>query len=413
MKNVLLIAFHFPPVKGSSGLHRALSMAKYLRDYGWDPVVLTASPKAYENKSDDLLNEIPEKLKVIRAFALDSMRHFSFKRRYFQFSALPDRWVSWWFGGVYSGLRQIKKIKPDLLWSTYPIATSHLIGLALHKLTGIFWVADFRDSMTEENYPRDFRTRSIYRWIEKKTVNNASMIIFTTSGAADMYARRYPNISIEKWGIVENAVDETFFNQVEKMYKARQPKKNQKLKIIHSGILYPVERDPTKIFNAILQLKKSGVISAEKIEIVFRASTNEDHYRSWVKDLGINDIVFFASGIPYSEAIEEMLDADGLLLVQSSGCNHQIPAKIYEYFRSGRPILGLTDPAGNTAELLNNETGTMLARLDNEQDIINQLPEFFRYCRDNRTRAVRSVSDKYSRRVRVEQYAKILNQVVN
>lgn len=411
MKKILLIAFHFPPVKGSSGLHRALSMAKYLPDYAWQPAVLTAASRAYENTSSELLKEIPVSLPVTRAFALDATRHLSFKGRYFQWCALPDRWSSWWLGAICSWWQQIKKQKPSLLWSTYPIATAHLIGLSLHKLTGIPWVADFRDSMTEDNYPNDPKIRAIYRWIEKKTVQNATKVVFTTSGALEMYADRYPEIARGKWAVIENAVDEDFVSLIEKELKVTAVDPDRKLRFVHSGILYPSERDPTQFFKALSQLKKQKVLSSTAVEFILRASTNEEAYRKHVKQLDVDDLVFFEPAIPYAEAIREMLLADGLLIFQAGSCNHQIPAKIYEYFRSGRPILGLTDPTGNTAELLASERGTMIARLDDEENIVLKLPEFITYCREQRGNSVRAASGKYSRRTRIQQYSEIFNQM--
>ena len=410
MKKVLLIAYHFPPVKGSSGLHRTLAMARYLPEFGWQPAVLSASPRAYEHTSNELLQQVPQDLLVKRAFALDATRHLSVKGRYFQTMALPDRWSSWWLGGVASGLRMIKQFKPDLLWSTYPIATAHLIGLSLHKLTGIPWVVDFRDSMTEENYPVNQKVRSTYRWVERKAVQSAAKSVFTTPGAVDMYAARYPDIPHNRWAVIENAVDEDFVCQIETQLRSKGRQREQKLTFVHSGILYPSERDPTQFFNALSHLKKKQAISCAEVEFILRASSNEEAYSRQTEKLDIADLVFFEPAIPYAAAIEEMFKADGLLIFQASNCNHQIPAKIYEYFRSGRPILGLTDAAGNTAELLRQESGTMVAALDDEEEIVNNLFKFIQFCRECRDQSVRNVEGKYSRRKRVEQYADILNR---
>lgn len=411
VKKILLVAFHFPPIKGSSGLHRTLSLAKYLMKHSWQPAVLTASSKAYEITSDELLSEIPQDLLVKQAFALDTTRHLSFKGRYFQWWALPDRWVSWWFGAVFSAVKLIRKFKPDLLWSTYPIATSHLIGLTLYKLTKLPWIADFRDSMTEEDYPRHPLVRSVYRWIEKATVNNACKVVFTTYGALQMYSDRYPEINKNKWVVIENGVDEDFFCKIEKTIDLKQIKKNQKLKLLHSGILYPDERNPIPFFHAVKKLKKNNKISATTLEIVLRSSTNEKEYRKNIKELAIDDIVFFEPGIPYADAIEEMILADGLLIFQSSGCNHQIPAKIYEYFRCGRPILGLTDPKGNTAQLLKGEQGTLVSTMNDQNEIEEKLVQFIDYCRANQLNRVRKKSDCHSRESRVVQYVKLFNSI--
>src|SRR5262245_46074308 len=137
MNRVLMIAFHYPPLRGSSGIQRTLKFSRYLPAYGWQPLILTASSKAYAQVRYELLKCIPEKVLVQRAFALDTARHLAFRGAYLSWMALPDRWVSWWLGGVLAGLRLVRTYRPAILWSTYPIATAHLIGLTLHKLTGI------------------------------------------------------------------------------------------------------------------------------------------------------------------------------------------------------------------------------------------------------------------------------------
>ena len=127
-KRVLLIAFHFPPQAASSGIQRTLSFSKHLRNSGWEPMVLSAHPRAYAVQNPSQLASVPPGLVVERVFALDTKRHLGYKERYLELLALPDRWVSWWFGAVPAGLGLIRKHKPDVIWSTFPISTAHLIG---------------------------------------------------------------------------------------------------------------------------------------------------------------------------------------------------------------------------------------------------------------------------------------------
>ena len=151
MKTILMVVFHYPPLQGSSGIHRTLSFSRYLPEYGWQPVVLTTTPGAYPSVSSEGDARIPRGVPVARARAIDSARHLSFRGSHSELLALPDRWVSWWPSGVVKGLGLIRKYRPSLLWSTYPIATAHLIGLTLHRLSGIPWIADFRDPMTDKD----------------------------------------------------------------------------------------------------------------------------------------------------------------------------------------------------------------------------------------------------------------------
>ena len=93
-KRLLMIAYHFPPVRVSSGIQRTLKFCAYLREFGWEPLVLTVSPHAYEITSPDQLGEIPPGVVVQRAFGLDTSRHLAIRGKYLHWMAQPDRWVS-------------------------------------------------------------------------------------------------------------------------------------------------------------------------------------------------------------------------------------------------------------------------------------------------------------------------------
>jgi hypothetical protein len=103
VKRVLMIAFHYPPMRGSSGIQRALKFSQYLPEFGWQPLVLTVNPRAYESVSHDQMCEVSDHVRVARAFALDTARHLSLRGRYPGLLALPDRWISWWLGAVPRG----------------------------------------------------------------------------------------------------------------------------------------------------------------------------------------------------------------------------------------------------------------------------------------------------------------------
>ena len=104
-----MVAFHFPPLAGSSGIQRTLRFAAHLPSFGWQPTVLTAHPRAYERTSQDLMSEVAPDVVVERAFALDTRRHLSARGRYPWWLASPDRWTSWRWGAAVSGGRLIRK----------------------------------------------------------------------------------------------------------------------------------------------------------------------------------------------------------------------------------------------------------------------------------------------------------------
>lgn len=412
MKKALLIAFHFPPIRVSSGIQRTLSMARYLRENGWEPVVLSISPKAYEVVSDDQLKDIPEGVIVKRAFGRDTARFFSIAGRYPGFLALPDRWISWFPAGLLAGLKLIRREKPDVIWSTYPIATTQLIGLALARFSGLPWVADFRDSMTEDHYPVDKSRWKIYRWIEQKTIDRADKVVFTAPGALRMYRERYPDCDKSKLQVIPNGFDEEIFQAAEQKVQNKVKTEASPLRLLHSGVLYPSERDPTQFFDALGELKANGDIDTKSLNIVLRATGHDALYQPMLKERNIEDIVFLASGVDYETALSEMMNVDGLLLFQASNCNHQIPAKLYEYFRTGKPLLALTDEQGDTAQTIRDAGVETIVPLDNTIAIKDAI---LRFINDLDFRVAVSVSresaDDYSRRSLVKVYSEILSSI--
>ncbi|MDT8363057.1 MAG: glycosyltransferase [Nitrosomonas sp.] len=379
-KRVLMIAYHFPPLSGSSGIQRTLRFSQYLPDHDWEPIILSAHPRAYQQTDKSQLMDISDQVRVQRAFALDTARHLSIMGRYPRILALPDRWVSWWLGAIPAGLRLIRRYRPDIIWSTYPIATAHLIGLTLSRLTGIPWVADVRDPMVQPDYPRDPATYRVYQWIERNMMRYCAAAVFTTPGTLRDYQARFATIPATRFQLIENGYDETTFAALPSL--ARSCTGNSgKIVLLHSGIIYPSERDPTCLFEAIAALLKQGEIHSGNLSIILRASHHETHLQAMIDRYGIGGIISLAPAIPYKQALSEMLAVDGLLLLQAANCNNQIPAKLYEYLRAQRPILALTDPAGDTAQKLKTMGIDTITPLDSTKKIQQTLSHFLALLR--------------------------------
>ena len=413
MKRILMVAFHFPPLAGSSGIQRTLRFAQHLPKFDWQPMVLSASPRAYERVSQDLNADIPGGTVVRRAFALDTARHMSVAGRYFSAMARPDRWVSWRFDGVRQGMQMIRKYKPAVIWSTYPIATAHLIGAELHRRTGIPWVADFRDPMAQEGYPADPLIWEQYRQIEQLAMSQAARCVFTTPSAADHYRRLYPDAAA-RIEVIENGYDEETFTGLSNGGPVRTPEPlvPGSMTLLHSGIVYPSERDPTQLMAALRQLHDAGTIRPGKLTVRFRAAVAEDLLRQLALQYDVEAYVEVCPPFSYRDALGEMMRADGLLIMQASNCNAQIPAKLYEYLRAGRPILALTDPMGDTAWVLLKSGIQTIAALD-DSDKISQLLQRFVTEKTNISNAQGGESAIYraSRQNRTRVFAQLLNTV--
>lgn len=405
-----MIAAQYPPMKGSSGLQRVLKFSQYLPENGWQPIILTLNKKAHEFVSDEQLHEIPPSAIVECAWGLDAKRHLSIRGSYPSMAALPDRWASWWLGGVSRGIHMVRKYRPDMIWSTYPIATAHSIGNTISKWTGIPWVADFRDSMTEPGFPENPTLRGSRLKVERRAVANARAVVFTAPSARAMYAERYAELPDERWKLISNGYDEENFRSIESTASIGP---SSKIVLVHSGLLDPGDRDPSGFFEAVRILKARGEISSDTLQINLRATGFNDQYSETVTRLEIDDIIRLSDPVPYSEALREMLAADGLVLFQARCCNHQIPAKVYEYFRANRPILGLVDPEGDTGQLLREADVRHIAPLEDTQALVDTISTFSQGARAGALSGVGStVAEKYSRRNLTKDLARLFDTLL-
>lgn len=371
---VLLIAFHFPPFKGSSGLERTLAFCRNLPAQGWQPMILGAHPRAFAKTSDERLTDIPTNIRVERPFALDTVRHLSVGGRHLPWMALPDRWISWLAGAVPRGLKMIRQEHPDAIWSTYPIATGHLIGWILHRLTKLPWIADFRDPMIEynhrENYyaPRDPALRRARLRIEQRCARDAAYTVFCTPGARQIFIDRYPEFPADRALVIPNGYDEAAFSGLSTARPSSVRSPNAPLTLLHSGVLYPgPDRDPSAFLTAVRQLLNESPEWVNRLRIRFRASGFVRNYSALIANLKLQEIVELTPSVSYRMALEEMMTVDGLLIFQGYTSNPAIPAKVYEYLRAQRPILAMVDADGDTAALLNRlQVGTILPIEDAE-----------------------------------------------
>jgi len=408
-KRALLIAFHFPPQAASSGIQRTLSFSKHLGKHGWEPLVVSAHPRAYSTHNPSQLGSVPPELVVRRTFALDAKRHMGIKGRYPELLALPDRWISWWLGAVPAGLALVRAYRPQVIWSTFPIATAHLIGLTLHRLTGLPWVADFRDPMLQSSYPVSRLQRKIYQWIEYQAITRCQMAVFTTHSAMNAYRTRFPHLPAEKFTVIENGYDEDGFDLPAAAPAAAGARR---ITLLHSGVLYQTGRDPSAFFEAIARLKQAGQADADGLRVVLRAPGEIPAVAALAQKYGVQDIVEVLPPVPYREALQEMLAADGLMVFQGSQFNTQIPAKVYEYFRTRKPIIGLVDPQGETAHVLRAAGFDSLAAMDRRDAIVPVLERFIDAVRQGQAHvASEELVAASSRTHRAGQLAQVLAQV--
>ena len=407
-----MVAFHFPPFHGSSGVQRTLKFVRYLPGHEWRPIVLSAWPPAYPETSDEQLGELDRETRVYRAWGLDAARHLAVRGKYPGWLERPDRWRSWSLAGIPLGLRIVRRHHPKVLWSTYPIASAHVIAYRLHRCTRLPWVADFRDNMVDADYPAPGPKRALYERLEGVWVRAAARVILTTESARALCIERHPDVPPQKWVVIRNGYDEDNFAAVEARL-AREPRPPRgRIQLVHSGLLQPSERDPGPFFEAVARLKAEGSLDPARVAVVLRGSGHDERYRRQVEAHGIGDVVSLTPPVAHYAALAEMLTADGLLLFQGANCNHLVPAKLYEYLRAGRPILALTDAAGETAKILRDAGMQWLADMGSPLAIAGALRGFLRALEQGvNGGAAAHIGRRYSRRSQAAELAHVLNEL--
>jgi glycosyltransferase involved in cell wall biosynthesis len=267
--------------------------------------------------------------------------------------------------------------------------------------------------MVEGGYPSDASQRRAFSWIERKTVADASRCVFTTGGTLRLYAERYPLVTRRRLAIVPNGYDEGSFKAAERVHQEPTGSASRPLVLLHSGTLYPSERDPKSFFTALVALLQRGRIGSERVKIILRAPGFEQQHRRLVEDLGLQGIVLIEPPISHRDAIKEMLAADGLIVLQASNCNNQVPAKVYEYLRARRPILALTDPVGDTAGVLRSAGIRAIASLTDPGEIARVLDLFVEDIRaGTATLPDEHEIVKHSRRAQTAALADIFDDVI-
>jgi hypothetical protein len=367
MPHILIVTFDFPP-SNRVAVHRSLSNANYLMEQGWDVSVLTVKSNCYEIVDENLYYPESLKRKTYRTSALDSKK-IGFKGKYIDFLTIPDEWISWLAPGVFKGRSIIQQNRPDVIWSTCPPFTPHLIAGILSRAFNVPWVADYRDPVIEGLHGLGVIGQS---WGILKTdrfvVNSASKLTFATAESRGLYVKRYPNSDSNKFVEVSNGYYD--LPDVDKSSYSNEHPCSRIVKVLYSGSLYGA-RDPSPIFEAIMTLKAKGKINDGNFSLVFQGAGFNKAFHELVAEFDIDDIVTVEPAVGFKESIAEMKAASALLLIQGEGFNLQVPAKAYEYIAAQKPIIGLCDAKGATAKLLKKIPYAYTA--ENSDDVINVL----------------------------------------
>jgi hypothetical protein len=339
-----------------------LKWVKYLPEFGWQPIVLSARPHRADVVDPDLCEEIPVSAIVSRTDHVHPKRIEQLLRqvwtlfwrarlRFIARHIEPYKVIRWWVPDVYfcwlvpalrEGWRLVQRYEPDVLLSTAPPYTAHLIGLWLSRITGVPFVADYRDPWSSNpfaTFPSPAH-RILSRWLDRAAMRAADMVTTTTERMTDELRELGGNTEPEKFHTIWNGFDRPDFLPRQSHNRGAQ------LVISHIGSLYGL-RQADGFLSVVDALVTSGRIEADHLRVSFvgtgDAGTGRYEGRPWVERV---------EHVCHGEAIRRMCEADYLVLLVPSQSLSQVPGKLFEYLAAERPIIAIAPPDSSAAHIV-------------------------------------------------------------
>lgn len=439
MKKALIVAYYFPPL-GWSGVQRTLKYVKYLREFGWEPIVITVGKSKFSVLDESLLDEIPKGIEVIRIddvkfkditdelkeilrgytkYSFDFISNEYLKNKYETeiekvFESLRNLFLvpdgnAIWVNKVISEIdKRIDINTINLVYTTSAPYSAHLVGYYLKTNYMLPWVADFRDEWTNNpyiSYTKNTRY-DLEKHMEETLLNSCNKIVTISNIAKSNYINNF-NIDEKKVEVITNGYDEEDFSH------CSESEKNNKFTIIYNGTFY-LDIKPYTFIKAINNLINSNMINTESIEIKFIGKIDKEiKLEAQLRDT--YKLIKFANYMTHIESLKESLKGDLLLLI--TGKREEVKSvytgKVFEYLRLKKPILALT-PKDSVIEKLLEETSCGInAEYDDIESIENII---FKYYSDWKNDEKFIVNEdkikKYERKKLTKNLAKVFDEVL-
>jgi glycosyltransferase involved in cell wall biosynthesis len=457
MRKALIIAYRFPP-QGGGGVQRTLKFVRYIRSFGWQPIVHTVRNPFWALHDESLLAEVPEDVRIYRT------RVFEFERLEARLASLtrpkpsqtaagkpkpepapagetsrsadsrrsrrnplgelqrlvhrrlliPDPQVAWLPVAFLKSLYIARREDVDLIYSSSPPNSSQVLGLWLKRALGKPWVTDFRDPWTDgvrrkQSYVGNpFRQRLEESW-ERAIAENTDHLIVSTEKNQEQFLAKYPFLE-GKLTTLTNGFDPKDFAHVSEESRLLPRER------FHLTLTGNVETmfDAAPFFRAVQGFLAEHPAARQDFSINF-VGTKRGKYDALIRDLGLEDVVHYIGYVPHSQSVQYLADSDVLFLCQIPEYESavvKLPGKLFEYLNMRKPILALTLP-GVTTSILDRAGLGVVAHPDDTKAIQAAVTDLYRQWREGRWRFQpdRAFIDTFDRRRLAERLARIFDEV--
>ena len=391
MKKVLIITYYWPPA-GGPGVQRILKFAKYLPEYGWEPIILTIKNGEYPALDETLINEVSPKIKVFRSEAkgpfslyrrfsgdanhqpvpvgILSQKDLPLKKRIAKWVRLnfviPDAKVGWRKPAIKLGKEIIEQENPDIIFSSSPPPTVHTIAKYLSKTAHIPWVADLRDPWSKIHYYKNNRSRITNKLdarMERKTLGKANRITTVSEHFGKLI-----DVDKNKLHIISNGYDPKDIKSIRRSASGRESFLMAYVGGLNENRFYP------EFFSGLKAFVEEQKLTPKDITLTI-AGKMPEKYSQQIHEILEGHVNLDIKGyISHAEAISLMETASTLLLFMEKVDNYEghIPGKLFEYMASGNYIVGAGPKNGEVQRILQENDSGQICQSETE---IKQLLE--------------------------------------
>ena len=421
---VLIITYYWPP-SGGSGVQRWLKFVKYLQQYEIEPVVYTVDKPNYAITDKTLLKEVPDSIEILKQPIKEPNNLLSiFGNKKKQTSAgfldanpsffgkiiqyiranffIPDARKYWIKPSVKFLSEYLSKNKIDIVITTGPPHSLHLIGLQLKQKLGIKWIADFRDPWTAIDYfhqlPLTKKTIQKHHQLEENVVRSADCVLVVGSVMKKNYLKFNRNIVVITNG----------FDTVENNSKVEL---NSKFTMVHIGMMN-ADRNSKTLWKVVSELLKENEMFAKDFQLKLVGKLADEVIES-IQKYKLTSIAEVVDYLPHQEVITFQKSAQVLLLVVNKVPNAKgiITGKIFEYLQTKRPILAIAPVDGDLATIINTtDSGTVIDFEDEETLKKTILELYYAYKNHNLISNSKNI-EQYHRKHLTSQLSEIIKKL--
>ncbi len=429
IRKVLIITYYWPP-SGGAGVQRWLKFSKYLRAYGWEPVIYTPQNPEAPAIDNSLESDIPDGITVIKMPIFEP--YSAYKRfvgmkpnekvnaGFLQEKEKPglSEGIAVWLRGnffipdarrfwINPSVKFLKKYlnenPVDAVVSTGPPHSMHMIALQLQKKLHIPWLADFRDPWTGIDFYHQLKLTSLadrlHHRLEKKVLSEATTV---TVISQDM-AKKFNRIVERDYKLVTNGFDE------EDISPLPQNQLDTNFTVSHIGSLN-LTRNPEKLWKVLSQMVKEKPLFARALRVKLVGKVDIGVLKN-IEDNGLTQYLERIEYMPHRDVMHEIQKSQVLLLLINNTPNAKgiLTGKIFEYLGSGRPILSIGPEDGDAAIILKDSEAGQTADYDNEDAMVRIINDYYIKFSEQRLESNMENLLKYSRKVLTAEIAKILD----